>query len=120
MNVAIFEKLLYVVGVGFIASNTTVGTFSKAELPIETILLLGREIKQPHPEKAELPIVVTLFGILIDERALQPANAEFPIDVTEFEIVTEVSFLQFLNVSVGIDVIPSEIITDSILNPANA
>ena len=41
--------------------------------------------------KAELPILVTLLGIVTEERPVQPKNAEFPILVTLLGMVV---FLQ--------------------------
>ena len=49
-----------------------------------------------QPEKAPLPIFVTLFGMVTEVSALQPAKACSPIVVTLFGMVTEVSALQLL------------------------
>ena len=44
--------------------------------------------------KADLPILVTEFGIVIDVKSLQKAKADAPILVTVFGIVTELNMLQ--------------------------
>ena len=40
--------------------------------------------------KANPPILVTEFGMVIDVKPLQPEKANLPILVTEFGIVTDV------------------------------
>lgn len=56
-----------------------------------TELGIVTEVNAMHPEKACLPISVTLSLMTIDVSPLQPENAQSPIFVTEFGIVTEVN-----------------------------
>ena len=44
--------------------------------------------------KAPYPIEVTLFGITIELKDLQPEKVESPIEVTPFPIVTELNEVQ--------------------------
>lgn len=44
-----------------------------------------------QPLKAELPIDVTLLGMVMEVRPLQPEKAELPMVVTLLGIVTEVA-----------------------------
>ena len=46
------------------------------------------------PEKAELPMLVTVLGMVTEVRPLQPEKAELPIKVTELGMVTEERLLQ--------------------------
>ena len=46
------------------------------------------------PEKAALPIAVTLSGMVTDVKPLQPRKASCPIDVTLSGMVTDVKPLQ--------------------------
>ena len=48
------------------------------------------EVKDEHPENATSPIVVTLFGIVMDVKEEHPENAPLPNSVTLFVIVIEV------------------------------
>ena len=68
------------------------------------------EVRDLQPEKALLPIVVTLFGMVTEVSALQPAKAAPPIAVTLFGMFTEVRELQSLKASCPIVVTPSPII----------
>ena len=45
------------------------------------------EVRPLQPSNAELPIVVTLEGMLMLVRPLQPSNAELPIVVTLLGII---------------------------------
>ena len=45
------------------------------------------DVRPIHPSKANLPIVVTLLGMLMDVRPLQPKKASLPMLVTD-EIIT--------------------------------
>ena len=53
------------------------------------------DVKLLQYAKAELPILVTEFGIVIDVKPLQSKKARFPILVTEFGIVIDVKLLQY-------------------------
>jgi hypothetical protein len=48
------------------------------------------DVSEEHPLKAELPILVTASGILIEDIAEQPENVAFPILVTEFGMLIDV------------------------------
>ena len=52
------------------------------------------EVRPLHPSKANSPILVTEFGMVIDVKPEQPEKAPSPILVTEFGIVTDVKPLQ--------------------------
>ena len=56
-------------------------------------------VKLLQPENTEWPILVTLLGIVTPVKLLQPSNAEEPILVTLLPIVTLVKLLQSLNAS---------------------
>ena len=45
---------------------------------------------RPQPEKAELPIIFTEFGMVTDAKPVQPEKALSPILVTEFGMVMDV------------------------------
>ena len=62
---------------------------------------------------AELPIVVTLFGMSTDASALQPLNARSPIEVTLLGMVTDL-MEQLLNASSPIEIILYPSISDGI------
>ena len=49
------------------------------------------EIKLLHPQKASMPIQVTLSGIVIEVKLLQPQKASSPMHVTLFGMIV---FLQ--------------------------
>ena len=66
----------------------------------------------PQPENAELPMLVTLDGIVTDVRPLQPENAELPMLVTFGGIVSEVSPLQPEKAALPILVTLAGIVTD--------
>ena len=52
-------------------------------------------VKDPvQPENTEPPMVVTLWGIVIEVKPMQPENAEPPMVVTHWGIVIEVKPLQ--------------------------
>ena len=61
-------------------------------------------VRPVQPLNAELPMLVTEFGIEIVTIFLHPAKAEFPIDDTLFEIITSV-MLAFLQAPSGICVL---------------
>jgi len=50
-------------------------------------------------QKADSPILVTLFGIVTLVKLLQPQNARFSMLVTPSRIVASVKFLQSLKVT---------------------
>ena len=47
-------------------------------------------VKLLQRQKAQIPILVTELGIVIEVKLLQPSNASFPMLVTELGMVTEV------------------------------
>jgi hypothetical protein len=47
------------------------------------------DVRAEQPEKAELPMLVTLLGIVTDVRLEQPQKAELPMLVTLLGIVTD-------------------------------
>ena len=51
------------------------------------LLPIVKEDKPEHPLKAQSPIAVTLFGILIEVKPVQSENAEFPMLVTPSPII---------------------------------
>ena len=67
---------------------------------------------RPQPEKAELPIDVTLSGMVTDVKPLQSRKAELSIDVTLSGMVTDVKPLQPWNAEPPIDVTLSGMVTD--------
>ena len=48
-----------------------------------------------QPDKAQSPILVTEFGMVIDVKPMHPLKASHPILVTEFGMVTDVKPLHF-------------------------
>ena len=46
------------------------------------------EVKPLQPEKADSPMLVTLEGISMEVKPLHPVNAEFPILVTLFGMIS--------------------------------
>jgi hypothetical protein len=46
------------------------------------------EVRPLQPEKAHIPMLVTLLGMVIEVRLLQPENAELPMLVTSSPIST--------------------------------
>ena len=52
------------------------------------------DVKPEQSRNANLPILITLFGIVIDVKPEQPVNASFPILVTLFGIVIEAREVQ--------------------------
>jgi hypothetical protein len=58
------------------------------------------------PLKAKLPILVTVFGMVIEVRPVMSAKAYCPILVTVFGIVMEVMPVMFRNALLPIPVIP--------------
>ena len=52
------------------------------------------EVRLLQPEKALLPMLVTLFGMVMDVRLLQPEKALLPMLVTPLGMVMEVRPLQ--------------------------
>ena len=48
------------------------------------------DVSLVHWENTLFPIVVTVFGMVIDVKPEQPVNAEFPSEVTPLGIVTPV------------------------------
>jgi hypothetical protein len=69
------------------------------------------EVRLVQPENAPPPILVTLLPIVSDSSAVQPENAQSPILVTLLPIVTDLSAKQELNASSPILVTLSSIIT---------
>ena len=67
-------------------------------IPLPTIT----ELRPEQPEKAELPMLVTEFGMVTFVKPEQPENAELPMPVTEFGMVTLVSPEQPENAQAGI------------------
>ena len=66
----------------------------------------GSEIVlNPHPLKAEYPIVSKTSLRIISDNALHPLKAASLIRVTPWGILTDFSCLQTLNIDVGISVI---------------
>ena len=61
-------------------------------------------------------MLVTLSGIVIDERLLQFSNASAPMLVTLSGIVIDERLLQFSNAYSPIDVMPFSISTEVILS----
>ena len=57
------------------------------------------DVKLRQPEKAELPILVTEFGIVTDVKLLQYLKVHCPILVTELGIVIDVRLLQLMFVA---------------------
>ena len=68
-------------------------TFSPKRFMISDLILDGRFL---HPQKAQSPIFVTLFGILMLVSDLHPKKAQSPIFVTLFGILILFSDSQHL------------------------
>ncbi len=64
---------------------------------VQFIALKLRVANALQPEKAEFPILVTLFGIVIEVKPLQPEKAELSMFVTLLPIVSSVNVVFFLN-----------------------
>ena len=62
--------------------------------------------------KTLFPSEVTLLGMVIEVRLLQPSNALSPIEVTLLGIVMEVRLRQFLNAMNPIEVTPSGMVIE--------
>ena len=62
------------------------------------------DLKERQPEKASLPIEVTLSGITIELNEGQLEKADLPIEVTPFPIVTELKEVQSLKAPPPIEV----------------
>ena len=89
------------------------GVFINAELPMEVTLLgIVIDVKDQQPAKASSPMDVMLFGIVIDVKDQQPAKALSPMDVMLFGIVIDVKDLQLTNALFPMDVTPSLIVID--------
>ena len=56
------------------------------------------EVKPLQPTKADIPIEVTLLGIMTEVKLVQEWKASLPIDVTPFPMMTEVRPVHFSNV----------------------
>ena len=54
-------------------------------------------VKPVQPEKAPLPIEVTLLGMVTSVKPVQPEKAELPIEVTLLGMVTSVKLVQYQN-----------------------
>jgi len=54
------------------------------------------DVNLVHPEKAELPIEITEFGMNRPVNPVHAEKAEFPIVLTEFSKVMSVKPLQYL------------------------
>ena len=52
------------------------------------------DVRLEHEENAELPIVVTLGGMVMETRLSHPLNAQPPIEVTLGGMVIDVRLLQ--------------------------
>jgi hypothetical protein len=65
-----------------------------------------------HPSNAQIPMEVTLSGIMIEDKLEQPKNAKLPMNVTLLGILIEVKLEQFMNAPYPIDSMPSGIFTD--------
>ncbi len=74
----------------------------------------GKEIdvNEEHQLNACLPIVVTPFGIIIEDKRLHPENAPSSISIRVSGVLTVVSSRQELNAFFPILVTPFEIVTD--------
>ena len=84
------------------------------------LLSIITEVKPMHSENAA-PISVTLFGIVISVKPVQPANALEPMDVTLFGIVISVKPVQLWNALSPMDVTPlPNVISVKPVQPANA
>ena len=76
-----------------------------AQLPIDiTLLGMMMDVKPVQSRNAEPPICVTLFGMVMEVKLVQPANAMLPICVTLFGMVTDVKPVQLSNTEVPINV----------------
>ena len=64
----------------------------------ELLLLIPVSLKTPSP------INVTLFGIVIEVKALQPEKAHLPIELRLLDIVTEVRLVHIPKASSPIEV----------------
>ena len=62
------------------------------------------EASEEHPQKAHSPILVTLFGIMIEVSEVQFPKAFSPILVTLLGITTSVNEEHLLNTSISISV----------------
>ena len=51
------------------------------------------EVRELQPEKAECPMDVTFWGIVMEVSPVQSLNAYWPMDVTLFGMVIEIRFL---------------------------
>ena len=59
-----------------------------------------REVKPVQPEKAELPMEVTLLGMVMEVKPMQPLKEFSPMDLTPLPSVTSFNVLRPLNQSV--------------------
>ena len=64
-------------------------TETKCWLPSETLIA----VKEKHLQSALSPIVVTLFGMVMEVKEEHSENASFPIVVIPSEMMTVASFL---------------------------
>jgi galactitol-specific phosphotransferase system IIC component len=79
------EKVLSLIAVTFsgILIEVKAEQFLKAELPIEVTLSgILKVVKFLQPEKVPSLIIVRFSGILMEVKEVQPYNAELPIYVT--------------------------------------
>ena len=70
------------------------------------------DVRLRQPKNAEVPMLVTLDGIVTEVRLLQPLNADSPMFFTLDGIVMEVKLLQPENAAYPILVTLLEIVTD--------
>jgi hypothetical protein len=91
--------------------NILTGTLAIKELPIVAVAEIVNEVS-PDQEKAPLPILVTLVGIVIDASPVHPWKATSPTDVTLVGIVIDASPIHCWNAAVPIVVILVGIVTD--------
>ena len=73
-------------------STTIELKFEPPTVPSIYVTLAGivMEVRPLQPQKAPPPMLVTLFGIVMEVRLEQPENAYFPMLVTLFGMVMEV------------------------------
>ena len=65
------------------------------------------EVRLLQDSKAQSPIEMTEFGIVIEVKPSQLEKAYSPIEMTEFGIVTEVNPLQSVNAWAVMEIVPS-------------
>ena len=73
-------------------------------------------VRLVQPENAELPILLTLLGIVMLVRLVQPQNAELPILLTLIGIVTPLRLARPLNTLLSIPVTGKPLISPGMFN----